>query len=109
RTIQLLGGGTSLISLGAVLANGLLASFFSPVVWIPGALALFTLSHGIQYRITAVSLRNILDDTLQLAAGDLTHQVRIGLPGLPGEIQLALNQLALNLRTVIKDIHTEIA
>jgi aerotaxis receptor len=105
--IQALGGAAGATGLAVVLASGLLASLFPPVVWVPGALTLFALSHLMQRRIAAARLRNILDDVLQLAAGDLTHQVRTGLPGLPGEIQLALNQLALNLRTVIKDVHTE--
>src|SRR5699024_24253 len=80
RIIQALGGAAGAASLVAVLASGLLAGFLSPVVWVPGALALFALSHGIQRRVSAALLRNILHDTLQLAAGDLTHQVRTDLP-----------------------------
>ena len=43
----------------------------------------------------------------QLAAGDLTHTVAVDAGGLPGELQGALAQLSVNLRTVIGDVTSE--
>ncbi|MEZ5702740.1 MAG: methyl-accepting chemotaxis protein [Burkholderiaceae bacterium] len=93
--------------LATVLAAGAMAAWWSPVVWVPGSIALGLLSHEIQRRRASKPLRTLLQDALELAAGDLVHQVRVDLPGLPGEVQRALNQLSVNLRTVIGDISTE--
>jgi aerotaxis receptor len=76
-------------------------------MWVPGSVALALASHEIQRRRARKPLQILLTDVLELAAGDLVHQVRTDLPGLPGEVQRALNQLSVNLRTVIGDISTE--
>ncbi len=49
----------------------------------------------------------VLDDILQLAAGDLVHRVHRGGVGVAADIGLALSQLAVNLRSVTGDIRTE--
>ncbi|AOW15214.1 chemotaxis protein [Hydrogenophaga crassostreae] len=100
-------GAPGLVVLGAVMGVGALASLFTPLVWVPAGLAMAALGHEIQRRRAIKPLRGILEDALQLAAGDLVHRVSTGLPGLPGELQRALNQLSVNLRTVIADISTE--
>jgi aerotaxis receptor len=53
-------------------------------------------------------LHTVLDDAHHLAAGDLAHRVSTGAPGLTGELQQALTQLSVNLRTVVLDTRTEI-
>ena len=53
-----------------------------------------------------LSLRNSLD---AMAAGDLSAPVETGAHGLLGRLQMSLNQLRVNVRTVIADTHTEIA
>ncbi|HEY9095005.1 MAG TPA: methyl-accepting chemotaxis protein [Hydrogenophaga sp.] len=94
-------------TLATVVAAGAMAAWLSPVVWVPGAIALGLVSHEIQRRRARKPLQVLLEDVLELAAGDLVHQVRTDLTGLPGEVQRALNQLSVNLRTVIGDISTE--
>jgi aerotaxis receptor len=97
-------GSAGLIALVAALGTGALASQFGAAVWVPAGLAMAALGHELQRRWVRKPLETILYDALQLAAGDLVHSVRTDLPGLPGELQRALNQLSVNLRTVIGDI-----
>ena len=100
-------GRGGLATLVTVMGAGTLAAFFDPLVWVPGGLAMTVISHEIQRRKTQKSLQVILEDVLELAAGDLVHRVRTDQPGQPGEVQRAINQLSVNLRTVIGDISTE--
>jgi aerotaxis receptor len=58
-------------------------------------------------RIEAAALRGLLDDALQLATGDLTHEVRREGAGLVGDLRSALAQLAVNLRSVVADVRRE--
>ncbi len=53
-------------------------------------------------------LRQVLADARQLSAGDLTLDVATGGDGLTGELQQALAQLTVNMRTVVADVRTEI-
>jgi len=53
-------------------------------------------------------LKTIVRDAIQLAAGDLTTAPQQGAKGLPGQMQLALAQMSVNLRTIIADTRTEI-
>ena len=50
----------------------------------------------------------VLSDAHHLASGDLAHHVGTGAPGIAGELQQALMQLSVNLRTVVHDTRTEI-
>ena len=100
-------GARGLVALGTAMGVGALASFFGPEVWVPSGLAMAFLGHEMQRRRARKPLQALLDDALQLAAGDLVHRVGTDLTGLPGEMQRALNQLSVNLRTVIADISTE--
>jgi aerotaxis receptor len=99
-----LGGVATLVT---VVGAGAMAAWLSPLVWVPGSVALALVSHEIQRRRARKPLQILLKDVLELAAGDLVHQVRTDLTGVPGEVQRALNQLSVNLRTVIGDISTE--
>ena len=58
--------------------------------------------------MTARPLREIVDDANRLASGDLSHAVATGSGGAAGEIQHALTQLCVNLRTVVCDARTGI-
>ncbi|MBB5205290.1 aerotaxis receptor [Inhella inkyongensis] len=53
-------------------------------------------------------LRRLLEDAQALGSGDLTQDVAVDATGLNGELQQALNQLAVNLRTVVLDARTDI-
>ncbi|RVU49065.1 methyl-accepting chemotaxis protein [Rubrivivax rivuli] len=95
------------LAVGAVLGGAALASATAAVVWVPAALALALAVQALQRRVVEAPLQAVLSDARQLAAGDLTHEVNVDAPGLPGELQGALAQLSVNLCTVIGDVRTE--
>jgi aerotaxis receptor len=53
-------------------------------------------------------LASLVSDANHLAAGDLAHQVKTGTAGQIGQLQQALNQMSVNLRTVVNDVRQEI-
>ena len=95
------------LAVAAVLGGAVVASFTSAAVWVPVAVVLALAAQAVQRRVVEAPLRSVLADTRQLAAGDLTHDVAVDASGLTGELQGALAQLSVNLRTVIGDVHTE--
>ena len=92
----------------AMLATGVAATWLSPTVWVPSSLALVAVVHWASRRLQEAPMRQVLGDVLHLAAGDLAHTPRSGGQGMAGELQLALTQMAVNLRTVISDARTEV-
>ncbi len=58
--------------------------------------------------MTIQPLSRLVDDANHLAAGDLVHAVAVGGRGLIGQIQQALNQMSVNLRTVVSDVRDEV-
>ncbi len=58
--------------------------------------------------LTLKPLQSVVVDANRLASGDLSYPVGTGAAGLAGELQQALLQLSVNLRTVVLDIRTEI-
>ncbi|WP_157269830.1 methyl-accepting chemotaxis protein [Azohydromonas aeria] len=54
-------------------------------------------------RSALAPMRAVLCDAHRLASGDLAHPVNTGAEGVAGELQRALAQLSVNLRTVIND------
>jgi aerotaxis receptor len=58
--------------------------------------------------MTSRPLRRVLADALHLSSGDLSHPVAVDASGIAGELQQALNQLSMNLRTVVSDVRDEI-
>ncbi|MEP6502288.1 MAG: methyl-accepting chemotaxis protein [Betaproteobacteria bacterium] len=54
-------------------------------------------------------LRAVVVDANRLAGGDLAHPVAIGASGAIGDLQRALMQMSVNLRTVVLDTMTGIA
>ncbi|GAA6141883.1 methyl-accepting chemotaxis protein [Hydrogenophaga sp. 5NK40-0174] len=75
------------------------------VLWAAAAMAGVALA--VFRHLEARPYRRVLEDTLQLAAGDLVHNVRKDGTGLSADIGVALSQLAVNLRSVTGDIRTE--
>ena len=72
------------------------------------ALAAAALGTWALLRLTAQPLLPVLADARRLAAGDLAHAVSTGADGLAGELQQALAQLAVNLRTLVADTRREV-
>lgn len=60
------------------------------------------------WTMTVRPLGTLLADANHLAAGDLSHQLQQGGKGLIGQLQQALNQMSVNLRTVVSDVRDEI-
>jgi len=60
------------------------------------------------WNINIRPLHALVDDANHLAAGDLSYTVRMGEDGLAGQLQQALMQLSVNLRTVVSDVRTEL-
>lgn len=52
-------------------------------------------------------LRALLAEARLLAAGDLTSTALVSRPGVIGQLQQAMAQLAVNLRTVVQDVRVE--
>ena len=53
-------------------------------------------------------LRTLLTDANRLAAGDLSRPIATGSKGFIGDLQKALNQMSVNLRTVVSDVRSEL-
>lgn len=69
---------------------------------VPGLLAAWGTA-----RHTRSVLGGVTDDAQHLAACDLSHMPATGARGTQGRLQLALRQLAVNLRTVVHDCRRE--
>jgi aerotaxis receptor len=52
-------------------------------------------------------MESLVSDANHLAAGDLSHAVKTGSRGHVGQLQQALNQMSVNLRTVVSDVRQE--
>jgi aerotaxis receptor len=61
-----------------------------------------------QIRMVARPLRGILDIANQLAAGDLSHAIEVSGKGQFAQIQLALAQMAVSIRTAVRDVQDEV-
>lgn len=58
--------------------------------------------------LTVKPLKGLVVDANSLASGDLSHTVTTGASGAVGQLQQALNQLSVNLRTVVHDVREEV-
>jgi aerotaxis receptor len=74
----------------------------------PLALGLGAGSWWLCWRRRERALQRLLDDALALAAGDLSHRPATGADGSVGALQLALAQMAVNLRAAIVDVRAEV-
>ena len=61
------------------------------------------------WSMTIRPLNAVLDDANRLASGDLSHQITHNGQGLIGQLQQALTQMSVNLRTVVSDVREEIS
>lgn len=53
-------------------------------------------------------LRQLVLDANRLASGDLSAEISTGADGMPGQLQQAIKQMALNLKTVVHDVRAEV-
>jgi len=53
-------------------------------------------------------LHGLIRDGNRMAAGDLSHSITVSDTGLVGQVQQAINQTSVNLRTVVSDVRAEI-
>ena len=60
------------------------------------------------WRMNNHALLSVVADANGLAAGDLSRVVTINRSGLIGQLQRALTQMSVNLRTVVSDVRAEI-
>ena len=59
------------------------------------------------WSLTVKPLEALVSDANHLAAGDLSHTVKTGHSGQVGQLQQALKQMSVNLRTVVSDVRQE--
>ena len=88
----------------AVLALGLLPW----PVQLAGSLVVAGLASALAWHWTWRPLKQVVADAHQLASGNLAHGVATGAAGIAGELQRALVQLSVNLRTVVHDTRNEV-
>ncbi|WP_042264391.1 methyl-accepting chemotaxis protein [Paraburkholderia heleia] len=66
---------------------------------------------GVSWRIRSLTVRPLHDlivDANRLASGDLAHPVTTGASGDVGQLQHALSQMSVNLRTVVSEVRNEV-
>lgn len=88
-----IGGASAGLSLGLLMALGLLAAL----------LAVYA-----TWSMTVAPLAQLAKDANHLAAGDLSHKVSVDSSGVLRDMQQALMQTSVNLRTVVSDVREEI-
>lgn len=96
--------GVLLLTSGAVAG----AMTVSPLAAAIAAVAASVVATAVVLRLTVAPLRAVLTDAYRLASGDLATAVSTDATGLAGELQQALMQLSVNLRTVVGDTRMEI-
>jgi aerotaxis receptor len=97
--LQLLMGGLIL----ALVAAGLPLPVISIGVLLTACVATWR-----TWSLTVMPLESLVSDANHLAAGDLSHAVKTGSQGQVGQLQQALNQMSVNLRTVVSDVRREV-
>jgi aerotaxis receptor len=101
-------GWDSLLAAAVACSAGAAAGWMAPAVWVPATLLLAVAGQLARRRYAQIPLQRVLRDARRLASGDLAFRVDTGQSGISGELQVALSQLAVNLRTVIHDARVEI-
>lgn len=91
-------------SAAAVLAMGTQPG---PAPWL-GAAVVAAAATWLYSRWNWQPLKAVVRDAHQLASGNLAHPVSSGGQGIAGELQRALVQLSVNLRTVVHDTRAEV-
>jgi aerotaxis receptor len=72
------------------------------------AVAAATAAVALTRRLAIAPLDALVRDANHLASGDLSHTVQTGASGSVGQLQRALFQLCVNLRTVVRDVRAEL-
>ena len=108
RPISQLGGAA--VYLVQILAGALVgAAFLLLPLWLGIIVALLAMSGAAWFvhQSRQGPLKDLLSDALSLAAADLSHTPQANASGTLGHLQLALRQVAVNLRSVIGDVRSE--
>ena len=102
----LLGGLIGVPALTPVVLQELGAPTWSTV---SASIALFAGAVYVGQKLFIKPLYSALEDANRLAAGEMTQAIDTNAHGVAGELKLALAQMALSLRTVVRDIRHEVA
>ena len=97
----------------SVLAGGtpIAAAWLEAPVWgvaSAGLLSMAAAAYG-TLRLVILPLRQVVATANKMAAGDLTHLVDVHSKGQIGQLELALAQLTVSVRTVVRDVRHEVA
>jgi aerotaxis receptor len=99
-------GWLALLAAGVpVLATALAAPLWATLL---AGVAAAAVSASVAWRMVGQPLMQIVEEANRLAAGDLSQPVVTGAGGMVGQIQQALAQMALNVRTVVYDVRHEV-
>ncbi len=101
---------TVLVALIAFAAGALLPSA-GATPWVAGAVLLIAVGLGCHYILSALTmapLRRLLKEANRMAAGDLTSSIQSSRRDIIGQLTQALNQLSVNLRSIVRDARTEV-
>jgi len=79
-----------------------------PTAAVAAAVVLALVGHWALSRLLLRPFGAVLADARRLGAGDLTHPVACGADGLAGELQQALAQMVVNVRTLVADVRAEV-
>lgn len=71
-------------------------------------LGIVAIAYLATWQLAVEPLRQLVVDANRLASGDLSHEVATGATGMAGQLQQALRQMSLNLRTVVHDVRSEV-
>lgn len=85
-----MGAMTVLGNLSVTVQAAVFASVLAAIAWVTR-------------RFVLRPIRTIVNDANHMASGDLSHAVHTGAPAPMGDVQRALMQLSVNLRTVVMD------
>ena len=75
---------------------------------VPMACAAAAITVWSSWSVTIAPLSALVLDANHLAAGDLSHKVTVNSDGLIRQLQQAMMQMSVNLRTVVSDVRQEI-
>ena len=100
-----------MLTQAAAMATVVAAHFLgAPGYALLGAAALALMASAFLIQAFAVRpLHRLVKDANRLAAGDLSCSVETGAPDVVGRLQQALNQLSVNLCTVVSDVRQEVS
>ena len=94
------------ILLGMLVLGLIAAGMPLPVLALAVVLSALVATWG-AWAMAVKPLESLVSDANHLAAGDLSHTVNTGSHGRIGQLQQALNQMSVNLRTVVSDVRQE--